>query len=217
MRLVIAECTLDYSGRLDTHLPRAVRLIIRKADGTVTVNADAGRQPLNWFPAPNDLNEAGDLWTLTNAKGERLVIQLHKILSDETVQLGDEPGLQKQGTEDELQTLLADRPEVLGEGVELVRREFPTSLGPVDLLCRDEEGTVAVEVKRSGGIDGVEQLTRYLDQLRGDIRLHPIRGIFAALTITPQAKTLAESRGIECREFDLDQLRGVESSDLKLF
>ena len=134
MRLLVADCSLEYSGRLNTHLPRAVRLIIRKSDGTVTVNSDSGRQPLNWFPAPNQLIEETDLWTITNAKGERLTIELHEVLSDTTVELGEEPGLEKQGAEDELQRLLAEQPEVLGEGMELLQREFPTAIGPVDLL-----------------------------------------------------------------------------------
>ena len=218
MRLVIAECSLDYSGRLDTHLPRAVRLIMVKADGTVAVHADTGRQPLNWFGPPNHLIEDGDTWVVTNSKGEKLSINLHQVITDSSLDLGEEPGLQKDGVEEQMQRLLAERVDLLGEGTTLIRREYPTPIGPVDLLCRAGDGTtVAVEIKRRGEIDGVEQLTRYLDFLNEDGRLAPVRGMLVAQLIKPQAKVLAETRGIVCVELDYDELRSVESNALRLF
>ena len=218
MRLVVAECSLDYSGRLDTHLPRAVRLIMIKADGTVAVHADNGRQPLNWFGPPNYLTEDGDTWIVTNSKGERLTINLYEVITDSLLELGDEPGLQKDGVEEQMQRLLAERIELLGAGMSLIRREYPTPIGPVDLLCRDADGVVvAVEVKRRGEIDGVEQLTRYLEFLNSDARLAPVRGLFAAQLIKPQAKVLAATRDIDCLEIDYDDLRNLESDALRLF
>ena len=218
MRLVVAECSLDYSGRLDTHLPRAVRLIMIKADGTVAVHADNGRQPLNWFGPPNHFTEDGDTWLVTNSKGERLTINLYEVITDSSLELGDEPGLQKDGVEEQMQRLLAERIEMLGAGMSLIRREYPTPIGPVDLLCRDAEGVVvAVEIKRRGEIDGVEQLTRYLEFLNSDARLAPVRGLFVAQLIKPQAKVLAATRDIDCLEIDYDDLRNLESDALRLF
>ena len=219
MRLVIAECTVDYQGRLTARLPPATRLIMVKADGCVAIHADGGAyKPLNWMNAPNMLVESDGTWEVTNPKGERLVITLHEVHSDTLHQLGDDPGLEKDGVEAHLQRLLAERPWVLEEGLALLRREYPTDIGPVDLLCSDAGGsTVAVEVKRRGEIDGVEQLARYLERLRLDPRLTPVRGILAAQSITPQARTLAEARGIEAVEVDYDGLREVESSELRLF
>ena len=223
MRLVIAKCTVDYSGRLDAHLSEAVRLIMVKADGCVAVHADGGAyKPLNWMNAPNHLQEYeedGELrWTVTNEKKEQLTIQLHEILSDFTEEMGLDPGLQKDGVEAHLQELLAANVEKISAGMVLVRREYPTDIGPVDLLCRDVAGTaVAIEIKRRGDIDGVEQLTRYLEYLNRDGNLRPVSGIFAAQEIKPQARVLAEDRGIRCLTIDYDELRGIESDELKLF
>lgn len=219
MRLVVADCTVDYAGRLTAHLPRATRLIMVKADGCVAIHADGGAyKPLNWMNAPNSLLEAEGVWEVTNPKGERLVITLHEVLIDTNHDLGVDPGLQKDGVEAHLQILLADRPWVLEDGLALVRREYPTDIGPVDLLCTDARGRmVAVEVKRRGEIDGVEQLTRYLQRLDLDSRLAPVRGILAAQSVTPQARTLGESRGIFVIEVDYDGLREIESHDLRLF
>lgn len=219
MRLVIARCTVDYEGRLTAHLPEAVRLLMVKADGCVAVHADGGAyKPLNWMNAPNTLIEADGRWEVTSPKGERLVITIHEVISDSDHALGEDPGLQKDGVEAHLQELLADRPWVLEGDLSLIRREYPTALGPVDLLCADGEGrTVAVEIKRRGEIDGVEQLARYLEHLQLDPRLAPVRGIFAAQAITPQARTLAVTRGIDTVEVDYDGLRQVESSRPRLF
>jgi len=219
MRLLIARCTVDYDGRLTAHLPQAVRLIMVKADGCVAVHADGGAyKPLNWMNAPNRVREEDDRWVVTNPKGETLTITLHEVLADTAHDLGADPGLQKDGVEAHLQELLAANPEVLGEGLRLVRREYPTDIGPVDLLCRDADGNaIAVEIKRRGEIDGVEQLTRYLDRLDRDPSLRPVRGIFAAQEIKPQAKVLATDRDIACVEVDYDELRGIESNELRLF
>ncbi|MGD9750943.1 MAG: endonuclease NucS [Acidimicrobiia bacterium] len=219
MRLVIARCTVDYNGRLDAHLPEALRLIMVKADGSVMVHADGGAyKPLNWMNPPNRLTEDGATWTVTNPKGETLTITLHDVLADHRHDLGQDPGLVKDGVEAHLQELLAADPSALGEVLLLVRREYPTDIGPVDLLCRDAEGrAVAVEVKRRGEIDGVEQLTRYLDRLNRDPSLRPVRGIFVAQQIKAQAKVLAADRGIACVEVDYDELRGIERDQLSLF
>ncbi len=219
MRLVIADCTVDYDGRLTAHLPRATRLVMVKADGCVAIHADGGAyKPLNWMTAPNVLVTEPDCWRVTNPKGEVLTITLHEVHSDVTHELGTDPGLQKDGVEAHLQELLADAPTQLGSGMRLIRREYPTEIGPVDLLCRDTEGTtVAVEVKRRGEIDGVEQLTRYLDFLNRNPDLAPVRGIFVAQEIKPQAKTLAADRGIEWAEVDYDELRGIERPQQQLF
>jgi len=219
MRLVVAECTVDYAGRLTAHLPRATRLIMVKADGCVAIHADGGAyKPLNWMNSPNTIVESEGIWEVANPKGERLVITLHEVFVDTRHDLGVDPGLQKDGVEAHLQVLLAERPWILEEGLELVRREYPTDIGPVDLLCADSSGRiVAVEIKRRGEIDGVEQLTRYLQRLELDSRLAPVRGILAAQSVTPQARTLGEARGIAVIEVDYDGLREVESHDLTLF
>jgi RecB family endonuclease NucS len=219
MRIVIARCTVDYSGRLTAHLPEAVRLIMVKADGCVAVHADGGAyKPLNWMNAPNRLVVDDQAWRVSNAKGETLTITMHEVLADVDHALGIDPGLQKDGVEAHLQELLAANPGVIGGGMRLVRREYPTDIGPVDLLCKDEAGgTVAVEIKRRGEIDGVEQLTRYLDFLNRDPRLRPVRGVFVAQEIKPQAKVLARDRGIGWVEVDYDELRGIESAELRLF
>ena len=219
VRIRIAECTVRYEGRLNAFLPSATRLIMVKADGCVAVHADGGAyKPLNWMNAPNTLADDGDTWIVTNPKGEKLIVEFGEIHFETDVEMGDDPGLQKDGVELELQRLLAERPEVFGEGMELIRREFPTPIGPVDLLCRDAAGvTVAVEVKRRGEIDGVEQLTRYLEFLNRDTRLAPVRGIFAAQIIKPQAKLLAQDRDIATLEVDYDELRGIDSDVMRLF
>jgi RecB family endonuclease NucS len=190
-----------------------------KADGCVAIHADGGAyKPLNWMNAPNTFTEEGDSWIVMNPKGERLTIEFGEIHFETAIEMGEDPGLVKDGVELELQRLLSERPEVFGEGMSLVRREYPTPIGPVDLLCRDGDGhTVAIEIKRRGEIDGVEQLTRYLEFLNRDGRLAPVRGIFAAQIIKPQAKVLAADRSIDCVEVDYDELRGVESDVMKLF
>jgi len=227
VRLVVARCTVDYDGRLTAHLPEAVRLLMVKADGCVAIHADGGAyKPLNWMNSPNTLTvdddpEADDaraVWTVRNPGGETLIITLHEVLSDEAHEMGLDPGLQKDGVEAHLQELLAADPTAILDGLRLVRREYPTDIGPVDLLCRDARGeTVAIEVKRRGEIDGVEQLTRYLEFLNRDPLLHPVRGVFVAQEIRPQARVLAEDRGIGCVVVDYDDLRGIESDELKLF
>jgi len=227
VRLVIARCTVDYEGRLTAHLPEAVRLLMVKADGCVAIHADGGAyKPLNWMNSPNTLTvdddpEADDaraVWTVRNPGGETLIITLHEVLSDEAHEMGLDPGLQKDGVEAHLQELLAADPTAILDGLRLVRREYPTDIGPVDLLCRDARGeTVAIEVKRRGEIDGVEQLTRYLEFLNRDPLLRPVRGVFVAQEIRPQARVLAEDRGIGCVVVDYDDLRGIESDELKLF
>jgi len=190
-----------------------------KADGTLAIHSDGNAsKPLNWMVAPNVVETFEDRWEVTNGKGEKLVISISEVIEDVTHALGDDPGLQKDGVEAHLQELLAGRPWVLEEGMRLIRREYPTDIGPVDLLCSDAEGrAVAVEVKRRGEIDGVEQLTRYLGRLENDPRLGPIRGLFVAQTITPQARVLAETRGIGAIEVDYDGLRDIEDTELRLF
>ncbi|WP_419917930.1 endonuclease NucS [Candidatus Poriferisocius sp.] len=219
MRLVIARCSVDYDGRLAAHLPEAVRLIMIKADGCVAIHADGGAyKPLNWMNAPNRLSEQEGEWTVVNPSGERLTITIYETIFDTTHELGPDPGLDKDGVEAHLQELLAACPETLGDGFRLVRREYPTDIGPVDLLCRDIDGNaVAVEVKRRGEIAGVEQLTRYLQFLNRDPSLAPVRGVLAAQTVRPQARTLATDRGIECVEMDYDRLRGIEPNQTRLF
>lgn len=219
MRLVVARCSVTYEGRLTAYLPPAVRLLMVKADGCVAVHADGGAyKPLNWMNAPNHLEEEDGRWVVTNKKGERLEIEIEEVLADVAHDMGIDPGLQKDGVEAHLQVLLAERPEVLEDGLELIRREYPTDIGPVDLLCRAADGqVVAVEVKRRGEIDGVEQLARYVERLDNDARLAPVRGIFAAQSITPQAKVLAEARGVATVEVDYDELQGLESAVPRLF
>ena len=231
MRVVFAECSVDYSGRLDAHLDRAVRLLMVKADGSVLVHADGGSyKPLNWMSAPCSLKvrtltdveaEEGvaEVWEVSHRKADgRLVVRIYDVLGDHSMDLGAEPGLVKDGVEAHLQRLLAEQVERVGEGVSLVRREFPTPIGPVDLMLRDGEGGhIAVEVKRRGEIDGVEQLTRYLDLLGRDPLLTPLRGVFAAQEIKPQARVLAEDRGIDCLVLDYDEMRGLDNPEDRLF
>ena len=219
MRLVIATCSVDYAGRLSAHLPTAPRLIMVKADGCVAIHADGGAyKPLNWMNAPNSLVEHEDHWVITNPKGETLTITLVEVHHDSAHELGEDPGLQKDGVEAHLQELLAADTSFIAPGLTLIRREFPTDIGPVDIMCRDADGVaVAIEIKRRGEIDGVEQLTRYLQRLDLDPTLRPVRGIFVAQEIKPQARVLAESRGIGWVEVDYDELRGIESNELRLF
>jgi len=218
VRLVVANCTVDYDGRLTAHLPEATRLIMVKADGCVAVHADGGAyKPLNWMNAPNRLIEDGAEWRVTSPKGEVLIITIHEVFSDTAWDLGIDPGLRKDGVEAHLQELLAADPTTIADGFRLVRREYPTEIGPVDLLCRDDDdAVVAVEVKRRGEIDGVEQLSRYLEFLNQDPVLSPVRGFFVAQSIKPQAKVLATERNITCIEVDYDELRGIESPQLRL-
>jgi RecB family endonuclease NucS len=224
MRLVVARCTVDYAGRLDAHLPPALRLIMVKADGCVAVHADGGAyKPLNWMNATNtvaeSVDEAGDaVWTVRAPKGETLTITLHEVVSDTRYDLGVDPGLWKDGVEAHLQELLATNCDAIAPGLRLVRREYPTDIGPVDLLCRDADGNaVAIEIKRRGEIDGVEQLARYLEFLARDPMLRPVRGVFVAQQIKPQARVLAAQREIACVEVDYDALRGMEPDTLRLF
>lgn len=223
MRLVIAQCTVDYIGRLTAHLPSARRLLLIKADGSVSVHADdRAYKPLNWMSPPCSLTEnttgTQPIWVVQNKAGEQLRITLEGIEHDSSHELGLDPGLVKDGVEAHLQALLAEHVELLGAGYTLVRREFMTAIGPVDLLCRDEQGrSVAVEIKRRGEIDGVEQLTRYLELLNRDSLLAPVAGVFAAQQIKPQARTLAYDRGIRCVTLDYDQMRGMDSDEYRLF
>ena len=220
MRLVVTRCTVDYQGRLSAHLPEAIRVIMVKADGSVLVHADGGSyKPLNWMSPPCHLRQTDDevvTWVVENKAGERLTIVLHEILHDSEHDLGVDPGLVKDGVEAHLQRLLAEHAQTFGWT--LIRREYPTAIGPVDLLCRDVRGvTVAIEVKRRGEIDGVEQLTRYLELLNRDPLLAPVSGVFAAQEIKPQARTLAQDRGITCLVVDYEELKGTQDSGLRLF
>ncbi|HEX9766612.1 MAG TPA: endonuclease NucS [Nitriliruptorales bacterium] len=219
MRVVIARCSAVYEGRLSSTLDDAIRLIMVKADGCVAIHADVGAyKPLNWMNAPNTLVTDDERWLVTNTKGERLAIELLEVFEDLEFELDTDRGLTLDGVESQLQSWLASDPAVMEDGLRLVRREYPTDLGPVDLLCRDADGlAVAVEVKRIGEIDGVEQLTRYLARLDRDPLLSPVRGILAATVVKPQARVLAESRGIYCAEFDVDQVRGTDDGTLRLF
>lgn len=219
VRMLIARCSATYSGRLSSTLSSGIRLIMVKADGCVAIHADIGAyKPLNWMNAPNRVDERDDRWIVTNPAGERLEILLEEVLQDLEVSLDTERGLTMSGVERELQELLAEHPEHLEAGLSTITREFRTDIGPIDLLCRDATGgSVAVEIKRIGEIDGVEQLTRYLARLERDPELAPVRGIFAATIIKPQARVLAESRGIGWVEIDVDRLRGEEERTLRLF
>ena len=231
MRLVIARCSVDYTGRLNAHLPLATRLLVHKGDGSLLVHSDGGSyKPLNWMSPPCTLTveqpddesaSAGVIehWRVTHAKtGDALLVRIYEVLHDSAHELGVDPGLQKDGVEADLQRLLAEQVDVIDPHATLVRREFPTAIGPVDLLLRNPDGgTIAVEVKRRGEIDGVEQLTRYLELLNRDPLLAPVRGIFAAQEIKPQARVLAEDRGIECVVLDYHALRGVDDSEHRLF
>lgn len=197
----------------------ATRLLLVKADGSVSVHSDdRAYKPLNWMSPPCWLTEDGGTWTVANKAGEKLVITLEEVLHDSAHELGAEPGLVKDGVEAHLQELLAEHITTLGDGYSLIRREYMTAIGPVDILCRSDAGaTVAVEIKRRGEIDGVEQLTRYLELLNRDPLLAPVHGVFAAQLIKPQARTLAEDRGIRCVTLDYDALRGIESDEFRLF
>ena len=224
MRLVIANCSVDYAGRLNAHLPLATRLLLLKSDGSVLVHSDGGSyKPLNWMSPPctltTDVDDSGvGTWTVVNKAGERLTISIDEVHHDSAHDLGVDPGLVKDGVEAHLQKLLAEQLHVLGDGWRLVRREFPTAIGPVDIMCRDAQGqSVAIEIKRRGEIDGVEQLTRYLELLNRDPLLAPVRGIFAAQEIKPQARVLALDRGIECVVLDYLALRGHDDSEHRLF
>jgi hypothetical protein len=219
VRIVIARCSVDYAGRLTASLAPALRLLIVKADGSVLVHSDGGSyKPLNWMSPPCRLVEEPGRWTVTSKSGEILTISIEEIVSDLSYDLGIDPGLIKDGVESQLQQKLAEQLGVLGEGWRLVRREYPTAIGPVDLMCRDGAGVcVAVEIKRRGEIDGVEQLTRYLELLNRDPLLAPVRGVFAAQEIRPQARVLAEDRGIRCVILDYDALRGAPRDEMTLF
>ena len=231
VRLVIARCSVDYAGRLSAHLPLATRLLLLKADGSVLVHSDSlSYKPLNWMSPPCTIAtiepdpeqaDAGvaEIWKVTQAKtADLLVISIHEVLHDSDHELGVDPGLQKDGVEAHLQKLLAEQIQLLGDGYRLVRREFMTAIGPVDILCRDAAGAaVAVEIKRRGDIDGVEQLTRYLELLNRDPLLSPVSGVFAAQEIKPQARVLATDRGIRCLTLDYEALRGVDDVDSRLF
>lgn len=231
MRLVIARCAVDYTGRLNAHLPPATRLLVHKGDGSLLVHSDGGSyKPLNWMSPPCTLvveapgeaeASAGvvEVWRVTHRKtGDALRVQIYEILHDSDHDLGIDPGLQKDGVEADLQRLLAEQIELIVDGGTLVRREYPTAIGPVDLMVRDADGTaIAVEVKRRGDIDGVEQLTRYLELLGRDPHLAPVRGVFAAQEIRPQARVLAEDRGIRCLVLDYDGMKGTESGAPRLF
>ena len=225
MRLIVARCAVHYSGRLNAVLPESLRLIIIKADGSVLVHADAGGyKPLNWMTPPTAIEESDDRLVVRKRAGaseDRLEISIAEMLSDVTHEMGspdDAPQLAKDGVEADLQVLLAEQPECCGEGLRLVRREWPTDIGPVDLMCRDPgDEWVAVEVKRIAGIEAVEQLSRYLERIRRDGAFASCRGILAAQTVKPQARVLAQAREIECVEVDLAVLRGEREPDLKLF
>ncbi|AJM76903.1 endonuclease NucS [Rathayibacter toxicus] len=231
MRLVIARCSVNYTGRLNAHLPLATRLLVVKVDGSVLIHSDGGSyKPLNWMSPPCTLTsgtpdeatrKAGviEQWTVSHRKsGDTLVVSIHEVLHDSTHELGVDPGLVKDGVEAHLQCLLADQIDLLGEGHTLIRREHMTAIGPVDILARDSSGAaVAVEIKRRGEIDGVEQLTRYLELMNRDPHLSPVTGVFAAQEIKPQARTLAQDRGIRCVVLDYDAMRGVDDSHSRLF
>lgn len=221
MRLLVVVCSVEYEGRLAARLPPALRLVMLKRDGSLAVHSDSrAYKPLNWMSPPCTIREADDEIVAVNPKGERIRIELHEILHDHRVELeeGGDPGLEKDGVEAELQQLIAARVEALREGLVLVRREYPTDIGPVDLLCRDADGAaVVIEVKRIGEIAGVEQLLRYQERLDRDARLTPTRGMFVATRIKPQARVFAESRDIQCVEIDIDDLRGGATASLRLF
>ena len=231
MRLVVASCAARYTGRLSAHLPRATRLLVVKADGSVLLHSDGGSyKPLNWMSPPCSLavGEPDDesraagvtqVWTVQHQKSDdRLEIELFDVLHDSAHELGVDPGLVKDGVEAHLQELLAAQIGLLGDGHVLVRREYPTAIGPVDILAKDPTGgSVAIEIKRRGDIDGVEQLTRYLELMNRDPHLAPVTGVFAAQEIKPQARTLATDRGIRCVTLDYDELRGIDNSEHRLF
>ncbi len=216
---MVARCSVDYLGRLTAHLPLATRLLLVKADGSVSIHADdRAYKPLNWMSPPCWLLQEDGLWRVQNKAGEQLIITIEEVLHDSQHELGVDPGLVKDGVEAHLQALLAEQIEFLGAGYTLIRREYPTPVGPVDLLCRDPAGAVvAVEIKRRGEIDGVEQLTRYVDLLSRDPILGKVSGVLAAQQIKPQARTLAQDRGIRCVVLDYDRLRGMDDTAGRLF
>lgn len=218
MRIVVARCSVTYQGRLGATLGPAVRLLLLKRDGSIAIHCDSkAYKPLNWMSPPCTITCGDDRIEATTPKGESLVIELHDVVSDETFDLGDDPGLAKDGVEAELQALLAGRLHALADDLELIRREYPTDIGPVDLLCRDAHGhTIIVEVKRVGEIAGVEQLLRYCERLDRDSRFAPTTGWFVAERIKPQARVFAESKGVRCMEVDLAELRG-DLDHLRLF
>ena len=231
MRLVIARCSVDYAGRLSAHLPLATRLLMLKGDGSILVHSDSGSyKPLNWMNPPctisvrepdEEQREAGviEVWRVSQAKtADILYVSIYEILHELEHHLGEDPGLIKDGVEAQLQEMLAEHLEYWDEDATLIRREYSTAIGPVDILAKDGKGTtVAIEIKRRGEIDGVEQLTRYLELLNRDPQLRPVRGIFAAQEIKPQARTLAEDRGIECLVLNYDELRGLDTAHNRLF
>src|SRR6185436_4915177 len=220
MRLIVARCEVNYSGRLTARLPEALRLLMIKSDGSVMVHADTGGyKPQNWMTPPTVIEEEPDRIVVRKRAGEdKLDIRIVEVLSDVTHDMGEAAALEKDGVEAHLQELLGERPEWCGEGFRLVKREWPTDIGPVDLMCRDDEdGWIAVEIKRVGTIDAVEQLTRYLERIRVDPALGECRGVLAAQLVKPQAQVLAESRGIACVEVDLEVLRGEREPELTLF
>ena len=230
MRLVIARCAVDYSGRLSAHLPLATRLLMLKNDGSILVHSDSGSyKPLNWMNPPctivteepsAEVAEFGviEVWRVQQKKTEDVLkVSIHEIIADVAHELGDDPGLIKDGVEAHLQVLLAEQITLVHEEATLVRREYMTAIGPVDILARDSSGSIAVELKRRGDIDGVEQLTRYLELMNRDPLLAPVRGVFAAQEIKPQARKLAEDRGIECLVLDYDEMRGIDSGVPRLF
>ena len=230
MRLVIARCAVDYSGRLSAHLPLATRLLMLKNDGSILVHSDSGSyKPLNWMNPPctivveepsAEAAEFGviEVWKVQQKKTEDVLrVSIHEIIADVAHELGDDPGLIKDGVEAHLQVLLAEQITLVHEEAKLVRREYMTAIGPVDILARDSTGSIAVELKRRGDIDGVEQLTRYLELMNRDPLLAPVRGVFAAQEIKPQARKLAEDRGIECLVLDYDEMRGIDSGVPRLF
>ena len=241
MRIIVADCSAEYTGRLNATLPLSKRVLLIKADGSVLIFSELGAyKPLNWMVAPctmrvlskedsarkesSDESDSGIvadgciLRVSADKSDDLLMISLNHVYSDNTYDLGEDPGLVKDGVEDHLQRYLAEQIERIGDGATLVRREYPTAIGPVDIMAQDADGVhVAIEIKRHGGIDGVEQLTRYCELLNRDPLLKPVRGIFAAQTISPQARVLAEDRGFTCLILDYDDMRGVESTDLRLF
>jgi RecB family endonuclease NucS len=231
VQLIVARCQVDYAGKLTAHLPLATRLILRKADGSLQIHADdRAYKPLNWMSAPCTLtrvepspalglpDDIRQVWLLRNPAGDTLQIGIAEILGEMNYDLGPEPGLRKDGVERHLQELLAASPQAIRPDLRLVRREHPTPIGPVDLLCRSAAGTyVAVEIKRRGEIDGVEQLARYLEVMRRDPLLGQVEGVFVAQRIKPQARVVAASRGVDCVVVDYDELRGIDHSDERLF
>jgi endonuclease len=222
VRLIVARCEVSYTGRLSAFLPESTRLVLVKADGSVLVHADAGGyKPLNWMTPPTAIEEEPGLLVVRKRAGkseDRLEIRLLEVLSDVEHEMGEAAPLEKDGVEAHLQELLAENPGALGEPLRLVRREWPTDVGPVDLMCRDEDGAwVAVEIKRIAEIDSVEQLSRYLERIRLDPARAECRGVLAAQRVKPQAATLAEARGIRCTEVDLEVLRGEREPELTLF